>query len=256
MEVIGASILGWLVLVGFTVGFLLILRYLAGPGAPVPRRPSLEGVEPPEFVRAYDFISRTPQFRLIRFFFVSRLKRYHPSGCLLDIGCGPAYLLALIGRRLPHLQLMGIDISQGMIQAAHRNLARKGLESSTTLRQGDIACLPLPDNSVDFVVTTFSLHHWKNPPQAFREVFRVLKPGGQVLLFDGRRDARPVIHWLFRFLSTVVVPQPLRQIKEPWGSLLASYTAREVQAHMAKVQFRQTGITSGPFWLFMWGQKG
>lgn len=218
--------------------------------------PSFEGIEPPEFVRAYDFISRTPQFRLLRLLFVSRLKRYHPAGCLLDIGCGPGYLLALIGRRLPHLQLMGIDISQSMIQAAHRNLARKGLEGRIAFRQGDIGSLPLPDNSVDFVVTTFSLHHWRNPPQALREVFRVLKPKGQVLLFDLRRDARPILHWLLRFVSTVVVPRPLRQVKEPLGSLLSSYTAREMEAHLANVRFRQTRITSGLVWLFVWGQKG
>jgi ubiquinone/menaquinone biosynthesis C-methylase UbiE len=151
---------------------------------------------------------------------------------------------------------MGIDISQSMVQVAHRNLARKGLGSRIAFRQGDIARLPLEDNSIDFVVTTFSLHHWKNPPQALREVFRVLKPKGQFLLFDLRRDARPIIHWFLRFISTVVVPRPLRQVKEPLGSLLASYTAREMQVHLAKAAFQRTSITSGLAWLFVWGQKG
>lgn len=256
MEVNGAPILGWLVPVGFIVGFLLILRHLAGQRAPPPHTPSFEGIEPPEFVRAYDFISRTPQFGLLRLLFVTRLKRYHPSGCLLDIGCGPGYLLALVGRRFRHLQLMGINISQSMIQAAHRNLARKGLGNRMTFRQGDIARLPLQDNSIDFIVTTFSLHHWKNPPQALREVCRVLKPKGQFFLFDLRRDARPIIHWFLRFVSTVVVPRPLRQVKEPLGSLLASYTAREMQAHLAKASFRKNSITRGLAWLFVWGQKG
>ena len=247
--------LDWLVPVGFIVAFLLILGSLMRQRAPPPRKPSFEAIEPPAFVRAYDFISRTPQFGLLRLLFVSRLKRHNPAGCLVDIGCGPGYLLALVGRRIRHLQLMGIDISKSMIQTAHRNLARKGLGNRITFRQGDIARLPLQSNSIDFVVTTFSLHHWKNPPQALREVFRVLKPHGQFLLFDMRRDARPIVHWFLRFISTVVVPRPLRQVKEPLGSLLASYTAREMPEHLAKAAFRKTSITAGIAWLFVWGQK-
>jgi ubiquinone/menaquinone biosynthesis C-methylase UbiE len=150
---------------------------------------------------------------------------------------------------------MGIDISQTLVEAAHRNLARKGLGDRIAFRQGDIERLPLPDNSVDFIVSTLSLHHWSNPLQALREVFRVLKPKGQFLLFDLRRDARPVIYWFLRFITTFVVPRPLRQIEEPLGSLLASYTAREMQTYLAKLAYWKTSITSGLAWLFVWGQK-
>jgi ubiquinone/menaquinone biosynthesis C-methylase UbiE len=237
------------------LAFLLILTYLTQQHELLPRTRSFEGIEPPGAVRAYDFISRTPQFGLLRLLIVSRLKRYQPGRRLLDIGCGPGYLLALIGRRFPRLQLMGIDISQTIVEAAHRNLARKGLGDRIAFRQGDIERLPLPDNSVDFIVSTLSLHHWSNPLQALREVFRVLKPKGQFLLFDLRRDARPVIYWFLRFITTFVVPRPLRQIKEPLGSLLASYTAREMQTYLPKLAYWKTRITSGLAWLFVWGQK-
>jgi ubiquinone/menaquinone biosynthesis C-methylase UbiE len=256
LEVNGAVILGWLVPVGFILAFLLILSYLTRQRQPLRRKPSFEGIEPPGLVRAYDFISRTPQFTLLRLLVVSQLKRYHPSGHLVDIGCGPGYLLGVIGRRFRRLHLMGIDISQTMIEAAHRSLAHRGLGDRVAFRQGDIERLPLQGNSVDFVVSTFSLHHWTNPLEALREVHRVLKPKGQFLLFDLRRDARSLIYWFLRFATTFVVPQPLRQVKEPLGSLLASYTAREMQTYLAKVAFRKTSISSGPIWLFVCGQKG
>lgn len=256
MEVNSAPILGWLIPLGFILAFLLILSYLTRQREPLLRKASFEGIEPPGLVRAYDFISRTPQFTLLRLVVVSQLKRYHPSGHLVDIGCGPGYLLGVIGRRFRRLQLMGIDISQTMIEAAHRSLAHKGLGDRVAFRQGDIERLPLQDNSVDFVVSTFSLHHWGNPLEALREVHRVLKPKGQLLLFDLRRDARALLYWFLRFATTFVVPQPLRQVKEPLGSLLASYTAREMQTYLAKVAFGKTSITSGPLWLFVWGQKG
>jgi ubiquinone/menaquinone biosynthesis C-methylase UbiE len=256
LEVNGAPILGWLIPVGFILVFLLILGYLTRQREPLQRTPSFEGIEPPGLVRAYDFMSRTPQFTLLRLLVASQLKRYHPSGRLVDIGCGPGYLLGVIGRRFRRLQLMGIDISKTMVEAAHRSLAHKGLGSRVAFREGDIERLPLQDDSVDFIVSTFSLHHWGNPLEALREVHRVLKPKGQFLLFDLRRDARSLLYWFLRFATTFVVPQPLRQVTEPLGSLLASYTTREMQTYLAKVAFQKTGITSGLIWLFVWGQKG
>jgi len=256
LEVNGAPILGWLIPIGFILAFLLILRYLTRHREPLRRKPSFEGIEPPGLVRAYDFISRTPQFTLLRVLVVLQLKRHRPSGRFVDVGCGPGYLLGVVGRRFRRLQLMGIDISQTMIDAARRSLAHKGLGDRVAFRQGDIGRLPLHDNSVDFVVSTFSLHHWGNPLEALREVHRVLKPKGQFLLFDLRRDARSLVYWFLRFATTFVVPQPLRQVKEPLGSLLASYTAREMQTCLAKVAFRKTSTTSGLIWLFVWGQKG
>jgi ubiquinone/menaquinone biosynthesis C-methylase UbiE len=256
LEINGVSILGWLTPFCFILAFVLILSHIVRQREPLPRKPGFEGIEPPGAVRAYDFISRLPQFGVLRLRIVSELKRYEPAGRLVDIGCGPGYLLALIGRRFPHLQLMGIDISSTMTEAARRSLARKGLGDRIAFKQGNIECLPLLDGSVDFVVSTFSLHHWRNPSQALREVIRVLKPKGQFLLLDLRRDVRPVIYWLLRFVSTFVVPRPLRQVKEPLGSLLASYTTREMRIHLARAAFQKTSITKGLAWLFVWGQKG
>lgn len=55
---------------------------------------------------------------------------------------------------------------------------------------GDVAGLPLPDGALDWAVSSLSLHHWSDPDRALGEICRVLKPGGQMLLFDLRRDPR------------------------------------------------------------------
>ena len=74
----------------------------------------------------------------------------------------------------------------------------------------------------DTVVSTLSLHHWPDPKQALEEIHRVLKPGGQFLIFDLRRDARRFVYWLLRFAKIFVVPAAIRRVNEPVGSALAS----------------------------------
>ena len=69
--------------------------------------------------------------------------------------------------------------------------------------------------------STVSLHHWQNPKQALQELYRVLRPEGQVLIFDLRRDGRKFFYWLLRFAQTFVVPVALRRISEPIGSALS-----------------------------------
>ena len=160
-----------------------------------PRKVSPEGLEDDEVVLAYDKISRWPQFKLLRWLIVTELKRHNPDGILADVGCGPGYLIAVMAKSLPNLSIIGVDISQEMVQKAAQNLSSLGLAEKVSFRQGDIQKLPFEANSLDFVVSTFSLHHWSEPNQALHEIYRVLKPGGQFLIFDLRRDSRRLFYW-------------------------------------------------------------
>ncbi len=80
-----------------------------------PRKVGFEGIEDPNAAEAYDRLSRTPQFRLIRRYFVNKLKQYAVEGIGVDIGCGPGYLLQLIAKEFPQSKLIGVDISTEMV---------------------------------------------------------------------------------------------------------------------------------------------
>jgi ubiquinone/menaquinone biosynthesis C-methylase UbiE len=97
---------------------------------------------------------------------------------ILDIGCATGRLLRSAGRLWPKARLLGVDPSEGMIEAA------RGLEKKATFMVGLAAALPLPDSSVDLVVSTLSFHHWDDPMGGLREIRRVLKPGGRFCLAD------------------------------------------------------------------------
>lgn len=234
---------------------VLIAVVLGYPRVTFPRQPSVEGIEDPEVAQAYDQISRWPQFKLLRRMLVRELEKYHPRGTIVDIGCGPGYLITVIAKAFPHLHVIGVDIADEMIEVASRNASSLGVGEQVEFRKGDIKKLPFEDDIVDFVVSTLSLHHWSDPKQALYEIHRVLRPEGQFLLFDLRRDGRRMFYWLFRFGQTLVVPAALRRINEPIGSALASYTPVELETLLSGTPFRQRGISSGSGWMFAWGRK-
>lgn len=233
---------------------LLIGLVLGAPRISIPRRRNLEGIEDPAVAVAYDRINRWPQFRMLRRLVVSEMRRDEPRGTIVDIGCGPGYLLAVVAKAFPHEHLIGIDVAEEMTEVAARNLQAVGGQP-VEFRTGDVQKLPLEDASVDFAVSTLSLHHWVDPRGALGEIYRVLKPGGRMLLFDLRRDVRRGFYAFFRLITGLVVPAPLRRIGEPLGSLESSYTPAELGALLSGTRFSRWQIKPGPIWVFVAGQK-
>ncbi len=221
----------------------------------LPRIASFEGIEDPQVSRAYGRISRWPQFRLLRRVIDSKLADYRPVGTLADIGCGPGYLVTLIAKRHRELRVLGLDTADEMIRAAELNAARLGLSDRVEFRRGDVGALPMTDGVLDFAVSTLSLHHWSHPGLGLAEIHRVLRPGGQVLLFDLRRDCRRFFLWLLRFAQGVVVPAPLRGANEPMGSLRSSYSVAELEGLLAESPFKEHRIEGGAGWVFVWARK-
>ena len=245
----------WIIIVICLFLIIVIIGFIAFRKATYPRYASAEGIEDNAVVEAYDRISRWPQFKLIRLIILNKLKKYHPEGSVADIGCGPGYLIAAMGKSLPHLSIIGIDISEEILDKARRNLAAKGLNEKVTFRLGDIQKLPVEPDSLDFAVSTLSLHHWSRPGEAIEELFRVLKPGGQFLIFDVRRDSPRLMYWIMRFAQAVVLPTALSRANEPTSSFLAGYTPAEVDSILSSTPFKKYTIDPGLFWTFTWGQK-
>jgi len=106
-------------------------------------------------------------------------------GTVLDVGSGPGYLLVDIAQKAPGLQLYGIDLSRRMISIAGRHAA--DLENVEFVF-GDASRLPFKGDSLDMIISTGALHHWKEPADVFRECYRTLKGGGEAWIYDGCPD--------------------------------------------------------------------
>jgi ubiquinone/menaquinone biosynthesis C-methylase UbiE len=225
----------------------------------IPRRINLEGIEDPKAAEAYDRVSRMPQFKLIRRSFVKKLRKYSTKETITDIGCGPGYLLQTISKEFPENKLVGVDISKEMVEKAKANLASMGYSERIEFRQGAADCLPFDDDTQDFIVSTFSLHHWADPEASFKEIYRVLKPGGQILIFDFRRDSRRLLFYLMWFAQNVALRiiglTAIRRINEPIGSLLASYSKKEIGELIKNTPFKDYEVEGKLGWIYLYGKK-
>jgi ubiquinone/menaquinone biosynthesis C-methylase UbiE len=225
----------------------------------VPRKVSLQGIEDPKAAKVYDRISRMPQFGLIRQRFVKKLKKHVVEGSIMDVGCGPGYLLQRISKEIPGHKLIGVDISEEMVELAKINFNSTGLSGRVEFKKGSADHLPFDEGTQDFIVSTLSLHHWADPQFSFNEIYRVLKPSGQMLILDLRRDARRLLLWIIWFAQNVTLrvigADVLRKVNEPTGSLLASYTDQEIRDIMSRTRFKEYKIEGKLGWIYIWGKK-
>lgn len=105
-------------------------------------------------------------------------------GRVLDIGTGTGLQLRAIQDRSPGSELFGLDLSPPAIEAARAAVA----DLKADLRVGDIAAAPFQDDFFDVVTCHASLSYWEDPRGCFNEIHRILKPGGQALLFEPHRE--------------------------------------------------------------------
>ena len=100
---------------------------------------------------------------------------------ILDLGCGPGDLAAMLSLRLPEARIVGLDIAPAMVEQARRRSPRS---DRLSFEVGDVARLAFESGSIDVVVSSLSLHHWQDSGAAFAEIARVLRPGGTALVYD------------------------------------------------------------------------
>jgi ubiquinone/menaquinone biosynthesis C-methylase UbiE len=221
----------------------------------MPRDIGQERADDRESTLAYDRVSRWPLFSFIRFLFVRRLRKLAPQGTLLDAGCGPGYLAIRIAREFPELKVIGIDVSPDALAVATEHAVPLDSGRSPRFLQADVNCLPLEDNSLDFIVSTLSLHHWPEPGLSLGEMHRVLKPRGQLLIFDLRRDMPWLMFGIIRFGQRYVAPPSIRRTNGGVGSVWSSLTPWEMDSFLAASPFREWSVRRGWGWAVMWSRK-
>jgi ubiquinone/menaquinone biosynthesis C-methylase UbiE len=220
----------------------------------IPRDPSLELPDDAESIRDYETVSNSPLFTFLRFLEISHLSKYQPHGTLMDAGCGPGHIDLALARKYPDLKIIGIDTSHDMIDLANSLKRQSILKAQIAFQLDDIQNLSLRDNSVDFVISSLSLHHWPDPKPALQECYRVLKPQGQLLFFDLRRDQPLSVYWTILVAQKFIAPAGIRRTNGGGGSVWSAYTPSEMES-LLKASFTHYRVDRGWAWAYLWAQK-
>ena len=128
-----------------------------------------------------------------------RLMRPWNPGLVLDVATGSGDLASAIGNHFPECRVVGADFCRPMLEVARR----RGLPE---LVEADGLKLPFPDGIFDAVTVAFGLRNMASWEGGLKEMARVLKPGGHLLVLDFSLPTLPVIRPLYRFYLHRILP--------------------------------------------------
>jgi len=103
----------------------------------------------------------------------------HPGQIAADIGCGTGFITEGLVQR--GLEVIAVDGSQAMLSEMKQKFAG---QDSIDYRLGEAGSLPIQDETVDYAFANMYLHHVELPPEAIKEMARILKPGGILVITD------------------------------------------------------------------------
>jgi SAM-dependent methyltransferase len=121
------------------------------------------------------------------------LMNLQPSDGVLDVGCGTGWLCRKIASRAPQGRVVGIDVSDTMLERARHASAGN---SNVTFLAGAVDKIPWQDNFFNKVISVESAYYWPDPERGLREIFRVLSHRGSAwILINYYRDNPHCHHW-------------------------------------------------------------
>lgn len=128
------------------------------------------------------------------------------GGRVLDLATGTADLAILIATTHPTCSVVGVDPSTKMLEVGRSKVEKAGLSPRVTLEVGSAESLPFEDASVDAVSIAFGIRNVPDRPRALREMARVTRKGGRVVILELSEPRRGLMGPLARFHVHTVVP--------------------------------------------------
>lgn len=157
---------------------------------------------------AYDLMNRAMTFgidRLWRAKAVGMLRKAAPRE-ILDVATGTGDLALQLARKLPNAHITGVDLSAGMIAVGRRKVSKAGLDDRISFREADCLALPFPDASFDCITVAYGVRNFANLLAGYREMHRVLRPGGTVCVIELSTPVNPLVKPLYRIYTRAIIP--------------------------------------------------
>ncbi|MFE8100017.1 class I SAM-dependent methyltransferase [Brenneria goodwinii] len=168
---------------------------------------------------------------------LSALLASFPHASVIDLGCGAGHASFVAAPAVANV--VAYDLSAQMLDVVAQAAEQKGLTNIRT-QQGVAESLPFADASADIVISRYSAHHWHDVGQALREIRRVLKPGGQVIMMDVVSPGHPLLDV---YLQTVEKLRDTSHVRDyspgEWLTMFtdAGFIVRNVTSDRLRLEF-------------------
>ena len=136
---------------------------------------------------------------------INYLKQDKPQ-LILDIATGTSDL-AIEALKLNPVKVFGVDISEDMLKIGRQKLQKKGLSDKIELLEGDSEALIFEDNKFDAITVAFGVRNFQNLENGLKEMYRVLKPGGTVMVLEFSQPNNKLIRTFYNFYSSRITPK-------------------------------------------------
>ncbi len=129
---------------------------------------------------------------------------------VLDLACGTGDFSIAIAKALSSAtgsHVTGVDLSEGMLAVMREKVAKAGLTEMISIEEGDGENLRFPDNTFDRVTIAFGIRNFENREKGLREMLRVLKPGGRLVILELSRPENKIIRWFYDLYFLHILPK-------------------------------------------------
>jgi ubiquinone/menaquinone biosynthesis C-methylase UbiE len=170
-----------------------------------------------------------------------RITQQIPSkSSVLEVAPGPGYF-AIELAKLGNYRITGVDISETFVEIARANAAQANVQ--VDFRRGNASAMPFREAKFDFLFCRAAFKNFSDPQGALDEMYRVLKPGGQALIIDLRRDASmESINQAVNEMSVGAVNGIITKLTFRFMLLKRAYTRGQFEELISKTKFHHAEI--------------
>ncbi len=136
---------------------------------------------------------------------IRQLQSIHPK-TILDVATGTGDVALLTYKLLKPEKIIGIDISDGMLQLGNKKIAKAGLQNQIELVNADSENIPFPDNTFDAITVAFGVRNFEHLEDGLQEMLRVLKPGGKLAVLEFSQPKNRIFKAFCNFYNNIIVP--------------------------------------------------
>ena len=157
----------------------------------------------------YDFLNRLLSVGQDKYWRQRAIDLLDPMGKerILDVATGTGDMAIEVAKRNLSVQIFGIDFSQRMLDLGRIKIARNGYNQAVSLQIGSGECLPFADESFDGVICAFGIRNFADVQLGLREFFRVLKPGGRVVVLEFSIPQNQFLKTAYEWYFNIILPK-------------------------------------------------